>query len=118
MGDVPGVLDDAVMQRLLRIGGPTLVNGLMQLFVQRAPARAESAARAAAAGDAAAVAHAAHSLKSMAGNLGATRLQGLAEALETDIASGRVPPDLEARTDVLLQELDTVKRAIETRIDA
>ena len=69
--DAP-VLDPEAIHKLLGFGGPKLVRGMIELFVQNAPVRAAEAREALDCGDAGALRAALHGLKSSAGQLGAT----------------------------------------------
>lgn len=95
-------LDPAGFERLRRIGGAALVEAMAAAFLENAPGRVAAVVAAHAAGDREGIARAAHSLKSTAGNLGATAVQRAAERLERD-ASTVVAPELE----LLVQELRT-----------
>jgi len=108
------VLDATALARLARLGGESLVARMIAIFLDNAPQRVAAATRAAAAGDAPVVERAAHSLKSMAANIGARRLQDAAEILETGIAM-HDGGDLMARTARLQSELDVVRMALEHR---
>jgi HPt (histidine-containing phosphotransfer) domain-containing protein len=78
--DAVGDVD--ALKRLERFGGLKLREELTTLFLQEAPARIASARAALAAGDIEAVRAMAHMLKSSAGQMGALRVQMLAERLE------------------------------------
>ena len=80
-------LDRAAIDRLLDLGGEKLLAGMIDLFLEHYPVRIEAARLGAAAGEHDVVRRAAHSLKSTAGNLGATTLQLLAARIETLAAS-------------------------------
>jgi HPt (histidine-containing phosphotransfer) domain-containing protein len=93
------VIDPAAIARLKRIGGDGLVREMLTLFLQHAPGRVATAEEAVAAGTLRAAEHAAHSLKSSAGNVGATRLQAAAAAVEaatessaTESSAAESPP--------------------------
>jgi len=101
-GQVEPTLDPAGFERLRRIGGEELVRAMVAAFLENAPRRVATAVEASAAGDREGVARAAHSLKSTAGNLGATAVQRAAERLERD-AAGASDLELEA----LVAELQT-----------
>lgn len=82
------VLDVAGLDRLHRIGGGEFVLEMIDLFLENAPQRLAAARAAVEAGDQKSLYRAAHSLKSTAANLGAQRLQGVAERLESLAAAG------------------------------
>jgi HPt (histidine-containing phosphotransfer) domain-containing protein len=65
------LLEPEAIDRLIGFGGPTLVRGMVELFVKNAPAKAAEAREALDRGDAAALGAAFHGLKSSAGQLGA-----------------------------------------------
>lgn len=75
-------LDPAALERLFRIGGQEFVVEMIELFLEHAPQRLETARTALDAGDMTAVYRAAHSLKSTAANVGARGLQSAAERAE------------------------------------
>ncbi|HUG39096.1 MAG TPA: Hpt domain-containing protein [Longimicrobiales bacterium] len=78
----PEVVEDAALDRLLRIGGQEFLLEMIDLFLAHAPERIRSARQALEAGDHRTLYRAAHSLKSTAGNMGARGLQGVAERVE------------------------------------
>jgi HPt (histidine-containing phosphotransfer) domain-containing protein len=75
--------DADALRRLERFGGLKLREELTTLFLQEAPTRISSARAALAGGDNAAVRAMAHMLKSSAGQMGALRMQLIAERLES-----------------------------------
>ena len=77
-------LDPSAATRLRRLGGERLLREMLELFLQLGPERL--AAADAASGDLEAAERACHSLKSAAGNVGATALQ--AAAAEAERAAG------------------------------
>lgn len=112
MADEDDAIDSAALARLERLGGKTLLRQMIALFLENAPQRLNAATQGAAAGDARGVERAAHSVKSMAANVGARRLQRLAEALEAGIAGGMVD-DLATRTRELVDEMERVRNRLE-----
>lgn len=82
------VLEDAALDRLLRIGGQGFLVEMIELFLEHAPQRLAVARQSYDAGDLTTVYRAAHSLKSTAGNLGARLLQGCAAQVEERAAAG------------------------------
>lgn len=100
------LLEDAALAKVRQIGGPSLLARLIDSFLQHAPARLAAARTGGVAGDLGEVERATHSLKSTAGNLGARRLQFLAERIET-LSAAR---DAAAVT-ALLGELERVFEA-------
>lgn len=91
------VLDGVALDRLRRIGGDDLLRRMVQMYLDGGPDRVRSAREGAAAGSVSAVERAAHSMKSSAGNLGAIRLQHIAEALEAAAAAGTIDVPLVER---------------------
>lgn len=104
-------LDPTGFERLRRIGGETLVEAMVTAFLENAPGRVAAVVEAHAAWDHEGIARAAHSLKSTAGNLGATAVQRIAERLERDAHSVGAPEleelvmELQIRFDRLLATL-------------
>ena len=84
--------DPAALARIHRIGGDKLVGKIVALFLENAPQRLQAALDAADRGDVAAVEQAVHSLKSSAGNVGATRVQELAATAEELAEKGEAGP--------------------------
>ncbi|MBA2684334.1 MAG: Hpt domain-containing protein [Gemmatimonadaceae bacterium] len=93
--------DADALRRLERFGGLKLREELTTLFLQEAPARIATARVALASGDIEAVRAMAHMLKSSAGQMGALRVQIIAERLE----SPDHPPDLARALSDLDEEL-------------
>lgn len=111
------VLDPAALARLDRLGGERLVRRMVELFVELGEVRVAAAREGLASGDLDAVERAAHSLKSSAGNLGAGRLQAVAERVETraERAGGAGAGDggLEDLVDRLAAAFAEARRALE-----
>jgi two-component system, sensor histidine kinase and response regulator len=82
------LLDRAALEKVRAVGGPALVGRLIDMFLANAPERLARARAADGAGDAVALERAVHSLKSTAGNLGARRMQLVAEHAEAAAALG------------------------------
>jgi HPt (histidine-containing phosphotransfer) domain-containing protein len=91
------VLDQAALQRILRIGGPALLRNLAGMYLELGPGRLQALADGVAAGDADQVRRAAHTMKSTAGNVGAVRLQHSAEHVEQLASEGVIDADAAAR---------------------
>lgn len=110
-------LDIAALDRLRRLGGENLLRQMIELYLTNGPDRIRSLTEGAAARDAAQVERAAHTLKSSAGNLGAARLQTIAEAVESEAAAGRID---EVQVAQLVRDyeasVDALRRALEERI--
>lgn len=77
-----GCFDERAIDRLRSIGGMRLVHELISIFLANAPQRIESARSGLSNGDIDVVHRSAHSLKSSAGNVGATAMAKIASELE------------------------------------
>ena len=108
------VLDGVALDRLRRIGGADLVRRMVQLYLDGGPDRVRSVREGAAAGNSSAVERAAHSMKSSAGNLGAIRLQHIAEAVEAAAAAGTIDIGLVER---LAAEFDRSAAALRDALE-
>lgn len=82
------MLDRSALARLDRLGGPTLVREMIDLFLAHVPAKLGEARDARAAGDVGGIGRAAHALKSTAAHLGAHRVHALAERIERRALDG------------------------------
>jgi HPt (histidine-containing phosphotransfer) domain-containing protein len=69
-------------------------------------------------GDLATAERLAHTTKAVAGTVGATVIQDLAEALETALREYHPPVDVQRRLSELEQPLATLVAALETRLPA
>lgn len=87
MSDDP-VVDRAAVERLGRIGGADLVRRMLEMYLENGADRVRAVSDCARAGDVNGVERAAHTMKSSAGNVGAIRLQRVAERLEAAAAEG------------------------------
>jgi len=78
------ILDPEMMAELqaMAAGRPEFLDRVLTLYLDHAPKAAEDLAVAVAAGDRDRIGHAAHALKSMSANIGATRVAAAAAALE------------------------------------
>jgi two-component system sensor histidine kinase/response regulator len=83
-------LDPAGLQRLQRLGGDAFVVKMIDLFFSYGAEKVAEAQRALAAGDLTALAKAVHPIKSSAGNVGAARMQALAQRIEELAKQGDV----------------------------
>ncbi|MBL8797243.1 MAG: Hpt domain-containing protein [Planctomycetia bacterium] len=97
----------ARLAQLRQMGGPPFVQKMIALFVEHTPPRLAGIRQGLAQGDLAAVEFAAHSLKSSAGNLGADRVQELAQEIES-LAAARQGDTLPTLAVELGTELDAV----------
>lgn len=84
----PELLDGSVLDRLHRLGGAVLVDRMIELFLANGRARVDTARASAERGDRDGVERAAHSLKTIAANVGALRLQRAAQELERAAEAG------------------------------
>ena len=75
-------LDPAALERLHRLGGEVFVGKMIELFVEYAGGKVAAARQAQVAGDLGGVQVAVHPIKSSAGNVGACRVQELAQQIE------------------------------------
>lgn len=80
--------DPAALEMLRRVGKDVLVARMVGMFVANAPTRLGAMRASLDSGDLDGLVHAAHSLKSSAGQLGAIRLQHLLASIETDARAG------------------------------
>lgn len=80
------------VQRLLKLGGPKFALEMLDLFASYGGKKIAEARQARDAGNLKALAEAVHPLKSSAGNVGAARVQALANAIETLAREGRAEP--------------------------
>ncbi len=111
MDEALPTLDPKALDMVRNVGGDALVKRLIDTFLEAAPPRVDRLVRAAAGGDMDAVAMSAHSLKSMAGNVGAHRLQAAAVAVEAAARSADVEAVM-AGTDELVEQLHRVQREL------
>jgi len=100
MPDSP-VIDPGALERLMEWGGEELPRKMIEIFLSHAPQRVEQIREGLMESDPRGVVEGAHSLKSSAGNLGASRVQTLCHEVERMAEGG----DLSAAQE-LLSELD------------
>lgn len=105
------VIDPAAVERLRRIGGGDLARQMIALFLEHGTGRVERATAACSSGDAAGVEREAHGLKSSAGNVGAVRLQRIAEDAESAAGSGDLSA-LSALVDGMSREYSAAAAAL------
>jgi len=107
-------LDGVALGRLLDLGGETFLAQMIDIVLPQAEARIAAAQEGLANGDLAAVRFAAHSLRSTAGNVGATRL--LAEATRAEeLAAEQRAAELAPVLEALGAEWVRVRRSLEER---
>jgi HPt (histidine-containing phosphotransfer) domain-containing protein len=99
--------DRSVLDKLVALGGATLIHSLFDLFEGSVPGRLEAILRAMKDGDLEQVAEEVHVLKSNGGNLGFTEVYRLGHAIETAIRSGGENPSVAE----LVEELDLASRS-------
>jgi two-component system, sensor histidine kinase and response regulator len=75
-------LDPVAIERLRRLGGDVFVGKMIDLFVDYAEGKVIAARQAQVAGNSGGVQEAVHPIKSSAGNVGACRVQELAQQIE------------------------------------
>lgn len=92
-------------RQLGKLGGPVFVQKITALFVEHTPQRLAAIVQGVQQGDLPAVEFAAHSLKSSAANLGAVRVQELAERIEL-LAAARQGEQLQALAAELSSSLE------------
>ncbi len=87
-------IDVQSLERLRKLGGNELISKMVTLFTSHAESAIRDAAGGIASGDLEIVRRAAHSLKSSAGNLGALRVQAVADEIEqlAEQKAGNVRP--------------------------
>jgi len=108
-------LDPVAMERLQRLGGDAFVGKMIELFLSYAGEKVVAARKAQVAGNLGGVQEAVHPIKSSAGNIGACRVQELAQQIEQLAKQGQgdaLPAligELEKAFDVVKREL-TAKR--------
>jgi HPt (histidine-containing phosphotransfer) domain-containing protein len=83
------VIERQAIDRIAGVGGDELVVRMIDLFLQNAPSRLAAAHQGQRDGNLTAIEHAAHSLRSSSGNLGAHRVQELAALVEELAGAGR-----------------------------
>ncbi len=105
MNHIP-VVDPAAIDRLREWGGDALPKKMIDIFLTHTPERMEQIRTGIGTGDARKAETGAHSMKSSAGNVGAVRLQRLAEEAEGLAEEGRMAE--------LAELLPRVEEAFET----
>ncbi|GHC88411.1 hypothetical protein GCM10007320_35280 [Pseudorhodoferax aquiterrae] len=111
---VPGLDVAKGLRRVL--GKRSLYLALLGKFVQGQRDAAAAVRQAVAAGDRATAERLAHTLKGVAGNIGALQLQGLAAELEEGLRSGASADRLEALLDAVATPLQALVQAIESQL--
>ncbi len=104
----PKILDSL---RELEKPGQSLVSEIVDLFISDVPRRLGRLNTAIATGDVNVVGDMAHSIKGSCGNIGAIRLQGLCQTLETAARSGSAP-DAVAQYELIEAEFRAVREVL------
>lgn len=105
-------LDPAAIERLMRLGGAAFVCKMIDLFLSYAAEKIGEARRALDAGDWMALSKAVHPIRSSAGNIGAVRVQELAQQLEQLSQRGESGP-----LSVLVGELEAAFAAVKPELE-
>ncbi len=82
MADISQHIDPVMLDNLQRIGGQKLCREMLSIFLEQLPQKMEAVQAALDNKDAYRLEHAAHSIKSSAGNLGAVQLREIASGME------------------------------------
>jgi len=112
MNDLP-LVDPQQMERLQEWGGPQLQRKMIDLFLTHARDRVEEIREGLANADARKAETGAHTLKSSAGNVGASRVQEMAQEAEALAEAGKLE-ELEAVLPALEEAFDAVCDALKT----
>lgn len=107
-------LDSAALERLRRLGGPEFVEKMVDLFLEYTGSKIAEARAAYVASNPDGIARAVHPVKSSAGNVGATRVQKLADELEILAKQGDVHL-LEPALNAFEHAFEAVKPELEKR---
>lgn len=104
------VIDMSVVDELVELGDndPVLLIDLINMFLEDAPQRRIAIVDGARSGDLEAVERAAHSLKGSSGNLGAVRVQDVAESLQV-AGRSRDQASVDGLVDSLVSSLDAAE---------
>ncbi|MEO6788807.1 MAG: Hpt domain-containing protein [Chthoniobacteraceae bacterium] len=111
MSDNIGI-DPAGLARLDKLGGPSFVKKMIDIFLEEVPGRMAAARTGEQTGDHAAVGEAAHSIKQSAHNFGATSLSLIAEKIDRSVRANNVE-NLSALVNDLEQAFSTAKSWLE-----
>jgi signal transduction histidine kinase/CheY-like chemotaxis protein/HPt (histidine-containing phosphotransfer) domain-containing protein len=111
-------IDDSVLNALAQLqreGRPDIVNRVITLFLESAPALLKDLEQGAASGDTALLHRASHTLKSASANVGAALLSTRCRELEAIARSGSVP-DAAARVEMIVSDYQRAKAALTARL--
>lgn len=111
-GGSEAFLDTSALSRLRQLGGDAFLTEMIDLFLEHFSTRLESAIAGERRGDLDAVAFACHTLRSSAGNLGATVLQDLSSEIERH-ARDRNVTEVRARMADLTRAFENARRILE-----
>ena len=108
-------LDERTIEKLQKLGGRKLLSQMVELFTSHAESAIRDASSGLAQGNLDTVRRAAHSLKSSAGNLGATRVQILADEIEqlAEQEAGNIQPFLSDLQNAYLRAKDRLTKVVE-----
>ena len=106
-------IDPTAIARLERLGGADFLRQMIELYLQHGPERIRALNAGVTNNDAREVERAAHALKSSAGNLGATRLQAAALALELLALAQKVD---QPAAELVYQEYAASEAALRARL--
>jgi HPt (histidine-containing phosphotransfer) domain-containing protein len=118
MKELP-VVDPQQMERLKEWGGPGLQRKMIDLFLSHARERVEQINEGVSGGDAEGAETGAHTLKSSAGNVGASRVQSLAQEGEALAEAGKLEelkgllPALEKAFEEACRTLEGIREGVE-----
>ena len=107
--DAAALLDRETLEGLAEMGDGAFLARVIGLYAAQAPVALSALEAAIPGGDAAIVASAAHGLKSMSANIGATRLVGLLAAIEGGARGSRTIPDARQVSEVRAVFEETVQ---------
>jgi HPt (histidine-containing phosphotransfer) domain-containing protein len=115
MEELP-LVDLAQMERLNDWGGPDLQKKMVDLFLSHAQERLDQIKEGISSGDRVKAETGAHTLKSSAGNVGAQRVQALAQNAEALAEAGSLE-EVEALLPTLQEEFDAACTALKNVLD-
>jgi CheY-like chemotaxis protein len=111
-------IDESVLNALAQLqreGRPDIVNRVITLFLESAPALLKDLEQGVASGDTALLHRASHTLKSASANVGAALLSSRCRELETIARTGPVP-DAAARVETIVGDYQRAKAALTARL--
>src|SRR5437764_1295482 len=111
-------IDESVLNALAQLqreGRPDIVNRVITLFLESAPALLKDLEQGAAKGDTTLLHRASHTLKSASANVGAALLSARCRELEASARSGSVP-DAAARVETIVGDYQRAKAALTARL--